>query len=482
MAFVPVYEQDVFVSYAHVNDRPYLDTAFGRERPSGWVSTLVRLLKNALAENIGRDDAFSVWFDAESLRGNHRLTREIGQRLERSANFLAVLSPGYSASEWCRDEARLFAGRQDADLSNRVFVVEMAPPHDPGSIPVELRGLRNYRFWYRDRSEQVRTFARPAPHAEELEYFRLIEDLARDLHHQLLAMASEAPVKAAANDAAEMPAVLLAEVSDDLGPRRSETQRFLEQQGFLVFPASPYPRDAAGLSAALNRDLARCRLFVQLLGPFPGEQPPDIPDGRGWAQLEAARRAGVQIMQWRSPETDPSTVEISRHRQLLELENVQASSLETFKRAVVAALVAPPLVPPRSESGERPLVFLNTEQRHREIAAQIRNAFRDRVVWTEPLFDGSSEMVREDLERNLVDCDAMVMIYADNPGWARAQLRAYTRMAPRRERPVRALPLVDVPPREKPELGFFLPEMVVIDGRDGIGPEVFRRLSESLQL
>ena len=32
--------------------------------------------------------------------------------------------------------------------------------------------------------------------------------------------------------------------------------------------------------------------------------------------------------------------------------------------------------------------------------------------------------VRRYLEQNLIDCDAMVMVYADNAGWARAQLRA----------------------------------------------------------
>jgi hypothetical protein len=39
---------------------------------------------------------------------------------------------------------------------------------------------------------------------------------------------------------------------------------------------------------------------------------------------------------------------------------------------------------------------------------------------------------------------------------------------------------MDVRPEQKPELGFFLPEMVVIDGRRGVGPDVLGRLSASL--
>ena len=174
-------------------------------------------------------------------------------------------------------------------------------------------------------------------------------------------------------------------------------------------------------------------------------------------------------------------MEWPRHRELLELETVQATSLESFKRAIVAALAPPPAPPQRHGGRERPLVFLNTESRHRAIAAAIRIAVGDRAVWAEPMFEGPAETMREDLEQNLICCDAMVMVYADNPGWARAQLRNFHKVAPRRERPVRAI-LMEVPPEEKPELGFFLPEMVVINGRHGIGPDVLGRLSASLSL
>jgi len=76
----------------------------------------------------------------------------------------------------------------------------------------------------------------------------------------------------------------------------------------------------------------------------------------------------------------------------------------------------------------------------------------------------------------------MVIVYADNAGWARAQLRAFLKATPRRERPVRAISVIDAPAEAKPELGFHLPKMVIIDGRRGIGSEVLARLSEALRL
>jgi hypothetical protein len=271
-------------------------------------------------------------------------------------------------------------------------------------------------------------------------------------------------------------------VTDDLEFRRLEVRRYLEQQGAAVLPEASYPLGRADFEAALDADLLRRGLFVQLLGPTPGKRPPDAPEGYGWLQLEHARRRGMRVLQWRSPDFDPAAIESAGHRELLELETVQATSLEAFKRAVAAALVPPPPPPPPRPTGDRPLVFINTEPRHRAIAAEIRASIGDRAAFAEPLYEGLAEEVRIDFEQNLIDCDAMVMVYADNAGWARAQLRAFHKLASRRERAVRAIPVIDAPPEQKPELGFYLPEIVMIASRRGIGAEALAQLSQSLRL
>jgi hypothetical protein len=123
MSFVPGYEHDVFVSYAHIDDRPSFEPRAGEEPPLGWVGTLVRYLKNQLGQNLGRSDACKLWFDNQSLRGNHLLNDEIAARLERSATFGAIVSPGYLASTWCRDELRLFFRRAPPDLARSAFFI-----------------------------------------------------------------------------------------------------------------------------------------------------------------------------------------------------------------------------------------------------------------------------------------------------------------------------------------------------------------------
>jgi hypothetical protein len=42
--------------------------------------------------------------------------------------------------------------------------------------------------------------------------------------------------------------------------------------------------------------------------------------------------------------------------------------------------------------------------------------------------------------------------------------------------------VIDAPADRKPALDFYLPEIVIIDGRSGIGPETLARLSAALQL
>ena len=171
------FQNDIFISYAHVDDRAF--DATGPDQSCGWVATLVRHLENYLAQEVGRTEGFTVWKDKYNLHGNDILTTEIITKLQHTAVFIAILSPAYPASTWCRDEARLFTQHFASDLSGRVFVVEKAPLDEAAEVPQALTGRRNYRFWYLDGEKKPRTFARPMSQQDEIQYFRQVEDLAR---------------------------------------------------------------------------------------------------------------------------------------------------------------------------------------------------------------------------------------------------------------------------------------------------------------
>ena len=72
-------------------------------------------------------------------------------------------------------------------------------------------------------------------------------------------------------------------------------------------------------------------------------------------------------------------------------------------------------------------------------------------------------------------------IYADNIAMAR-WLQSTVLGAINPELLDMTIPVIDAPAEPKPELNFTMPEMVIIDGRSGIGAEVLARLSEALRL
>lgn len=180
MAYVQHCQNDVFVSYAQVDDRPLPGAR------DGWVCTLVDALKLLLAQQLGRAEVLAVWRDLQ-LAGNERLTPAIFSAVRDSAALLVILSEGYLASRWCREEAREFLDRV-GDTSRRVFVVERMPV-DRARRPDAFQDLLGYPFWVRDREDApARTLGVPIPTPEEPDYYRRLNRLAIELAGELQRM------------------------------------------------------------------------------------------------------------------------------------------------------------------------------------------------------------------------------------------------------------------------------------------------------
>ena len=100
MAYVPGYQHDVFVSYAHGDDRE-------------WISRLVQQLNSALDRRLGTKT--SVWLDEDDNRKTRDFSREIPESAKASAVFLLLPSPTYIRSAYCvEQECRVFAETLDA--------------------------------------------------------------------------------------------------------------------------------------------------------------------------------------------------------------------------------------------------------------------------------------------------------------------------------------------------------------------------------
>lgn len=96
MAYVPGYAHDVFISYAHGDDRE-------------WIALLVARLEPALKQRLGLKPV--VWIDDEKLRGSRDFSEEIPDSVRSSATFLLLTSPTYIRSQYCvEQECRTFEG------------------------------------------------------------------------------------------------------------------------------------------------------------------------------------------------------------------------------------------------------------------------------------------------------------------------------------------------------------------------------------
>ncbi len=93
MSYVPLFDHDLFLSYAHGDSLE-------------WIRALEKSLRQQLQERLG--DSIKIWQDDKQIRFGQNWTEEIQRGLERSAALLAVISPNYRASEWCDDERNIF--------------------------------------------------------------------------------------------------------------------------------------------------------------------------------------------------------------------------------------------------------------------------------------------------------------------------------------------------------------------------------------
>lgn len=94
MVYVPGFENDVFVSYAHGDDR-------------AWIREFSESLASALKEQLGVDP--TVWIDKETLDKSQDYRKEIPQSVLASALFLILASPSYVQSRYCVEmECRAF--------------------------------------------------------------------------------------------------------------------------------------------------------------------------------------------------------------------------------------------------------------------------------------------------------------------------------------------------------------------------------------
>jgi hypothetical protein len=449
MGLVSGFEHDLFVSYAHYDNE--VD-------PQGirWVSRFQLDLKNALRQRLGTDP--EVFFDSRSFEaGDH--VDFLTQNARRSAVFVAVLSPSYIAREFTIRELQAFC--ENGPAPSPIVTVELLPVED-GRVHPLLKGPKRTPFWCKDPTEEdiplrLTPKFNPEMYNERLQILAhqvkklLIEQRDRGPGH--LRAGEEGRRQAAAKGAAADKTILLAQSTDDLYDEREQVRAYLEQFGVTVLPENDYPQGGAEFAAAFAADLPRASLFAQLLGSFGSRKPPDLSQTYSQYQYETAKARGLKVLQWRRPDLDLAKV-VHRDKPLLEGPDVLAVGLEEFKSEILRLCAQRQSATVREGSWH---VFINADRSDKDLADALLKVFADRKNCTaaRPLFEGSAKDIIDDLEANLLGCEALLLIYGSAPpAWVRAQLLRYSKLEQQRTAPPRLKTIVVGPPSPKAELAW----------------------------
>jgi hypothetical protein len=457
MAFARGYKHDVFISYAHADDRPVI----GADR--GWVTAFAADLRTALSRQL-RADA-DIWMDLNELKGNVQLTPAIMDGLGKTATFVVVVSPRYLGSEWCSIERKgflhLVKGR--ADAGSGMFKVEIdeletEEGEQNEKLPSEFDGLIGYRFWVKQWPDPTpRTLGWPVPdprREQHQDYYAQITRLSYELARELKRInRAEAPDPAATPKTT----VYLAEATDDLWEKREKVKDYLKQSGLGVLPeTSPSYGDVEEYQLAVDADLARCSLFVQLLSEVTGKRPFGQPHGYPRLQYDCAVRAGKPVLQWRKERLDVEEADDDQ-RELLEGCTVRAEGFEEFKKAVVKA-ATPPDEPPPPPPKSGKFVYVSTDMTDRPLAEALVGSSLERkgIDYIFPMLSGDPEVARNFMEANLNNCDAAVVVYCKTDfATVWSQTLQCRKIIAQRERPLPVIAVFDAPPPDEKDTPTF---------------------------
>lgn len=264
MAYIDGFDNDVFLSYAHIDNAD--DGSAER-----WVEAFGKQLSTLLLKRVG--ETVTVWWDPK-LDRSQLFDDAIQKAVQSSAIVVSLVSPAYVKRDYCRQELEWFAARgslKTASAHSRVFPVLLYKlPFD--QWPDACRGTSGFEFFDAKFDQDL---SRPLD-PKSLEFWnaqwKLVAELARVLDEirKVRVSASPAAPGTPARAGSVPFRVFLGAASDELVGDRSFLKKELVKQGVEVLGKVPPPDDERGHEEAAREALAKADLSVHLLGNLPG--------------------------------------------------------------------------------------------------------------------------------------------------------------------------------------------------------------------
>lgn len=430
-----IFEDDLFISYAHIDNQPLA------EGLKGWVETFHERLRIRLEQLTG--EPARIWRDRK-LQGNDIFAETLVARLSKVAVLVVVLSPRYVRSEWCLRELDEFCrragvgGEITADGKSRVFkVVKFHVPLQ--EQPPQLRGVLGYEFFEYDAERgRAREFSPDVMPARDIRYWERLDDIAYDIK-QMLDMLAHPPTHDAApqtGDAGDVKTVYISETTSDLSGERDLVKRELQMQGHVVLPDRELPLSGPTLRDALRQYMTRSSLSIHLLGGNYGIIPEEEHRSLAEIQSEMAQERGEDLRRivWMPTGLEPRDERQRRFVDHFRLGlnggrgvEVLQTSLEELKKHVEERINDRPKTgsADAGTNGGPVGVYLICDREDLPEVTPLANYLFERGfnVFL-PAMEGDESSIREDHKANLVECDAVVVYYGRGSDvWLRMKQR-----------------------------------------------------------
>ncbi|HYE65500.1 MAG TPA: TIR domain-containing protein [Pyrinomonadaceae bacterium] len=491
MSLVPNFDEEIFISYAHIDNQPLAE---GLE---GWVETLHERLQIRLEQLLG--ERVNIWRDRK-LQGNDIFAETLLTRINRVALLVSILSPRYVKSEWCLRELNEFCrgaessgGLRVGDKSRVFKVVKTYIPL--AEHPPQLQGSLGYEFFEYDQVRgRAKEFSPEVEPARDIRYWEKLDDLAYDIKQLIETMrrmnpATASPANVAASDRpstaassvtlASGPAsklsseaaltIYLAETTSDLHEERDRIKRELQQHGHALLPDQELPLFGPDLQNCVKEYLQRSQLSVHMIGSHYGIIPEE--ETRSIVQIQsdlaAERNDDFQRIIWMPvglQTTNPAQQKfIDQFR--LSLNGHKSTELLQTKLEDLKTIIADKInkrqqaKPGRglaaSVGSESLTLYLICDQQDMDEVKPLEDYLYDQgmdVIL--PAIEGDEAQILQDHKENLLACDAVMIYYGRaNEIWMRMKQRELQKLAGyERERPLLAKAIyVGGPPTEAKE-------------------------------
>lgn len=425
------FRNQVFISYAHDNNRPV------EEGARGWVECFHGALDAFLGRRYGKA---KIWRD-ERLRGHEDFSEEIYAQFPETALMVSVISPSYLKSEWCRAEADRFCAIADQppglviENKMRAFKVILEPVADQTPLPRPMQDALGFEFFVREGSKlrELDPVFGPEMRAK---FHLAVADLAGEIA-ELLRTLDAVGGSDGAKQPVAVPAertVYLAECSFDRRDDRKALNAELRARNYRVLPERELPRDETEYRAEVARLLEQCGLSIHLVGGVLGGVP-DGPSGLSGLMIQnelavaRSRAAGMKRIISLPAGTRSENLQQQAFIEAIDRDpNVQfgaeviSAGLEAVKTAVQAALTPPPAAAPVAEAqpGSTTIyVIFDGKDRKDETLLRLRKHLQGQgFALRKPAFEGTAEEVRLTHEQHLAESDAVVIYYgAGTDAW-----------------------------------------------------------------